>query len=176
MEAGDIIRKRVEDRSERIAQQNVEQKESEIARFNEKVQQIAEAIVATNYAGCSIYEWEGNEHVGIELYEDRHSEHGREMQGILLHLLIDSDNNYRVILESSVSPEKPSYSYRIDYEGGVNVLEGTQFDPRTYTPSSASHNYALLDFNMYRMDELLKSFKQIQEHGPYTNDEAWYRI
>jgi hypothetical protein len=177
MEPGDIIRNRVAARSEESIRSKAEQKETEILQFNTSVQKVADAIVATKYAGCSIYEWQGQEFVGIELYNKHYSDYGPNTEGILLHLLIDSGNQYQVIQESSITPEKKEYLYRIDYDGGVNLLEGTQFDPRTDQPSDDNSTmYGTMDYNLERMKKLLEHFERIKQYGPYKGDEAWYRV
>ncbi|HEY8885893.1 MAG TPA: hypothetical protein VIM31_00105 [Candidatus Microsaccharimonas sp.] len=177
MEPGDIIRNRVAARNEGYANDKVERKEAELVTFEESVQKVADAIVATDYAGCSIYKWEGEEYIGIELYQKRYSDYGPDTEGFLLHLLVGTDNHYRVILQSSLTPEKGVYGYRLDYEGGVNSLEGEQFDPRTDIPAEEdTYNHFSIGYNQYRMKSLLENYEKIKRDGPYKGNEAWYRV
>lgn len=170
MEAADLIRQRAAARSEYYANLSAEHEESKKVQFGEKVRQIADAIVATNYVGCSIYEWAGEEHVGIELYSAHTIGESGGIEGFRLHLLIDAQNQYQVIIDDLPPEDQP----RVKYNGETNILQGHPFDPRSNT-TPERYLYGSIDYNLSRMDELLAEFEKIKTGQHDDNNHAWYR-
>jgi|GEM_PF-4523086 len=162
MDAADKVRARLVQETERYARLSEEQFEREAAEFEQNMQTLADMVVKHDYAQCYVYEWNGEQYVGMELFKDNGYD-GR-YEGRLLHFLIDDANQYLVVEEpfrSSYVSYRHLYGNRPEYtgrEGGVNRIEGTPFDPRQPAPEHETTTWYNFSENRREIDTLLKGY------------------